>query len=179
MQQERVLIRRLNQGDIQALREVYDLTKHDLMTLAKALVSDTATAEDVVHEVFARLVSLRGTIRIRGNLRGYLFRAVANTARNALRARTRLAWASDEDRPEPIDLGSSPEQTASQDEEQRWLIWAMGRLPSEQREAVLLRHYCDMHFRQIAESQGVSVSTAQARYRYGIERLRSLLDGGV
>jgi RNA polymerase sigma factor (sigma-70 family) len=158
---------------------VYELTKHDLMTLAVALVSDVATAEDVVHEVFARLVGLRGTICIRGNLRGYLLCAVANTARNMLRARTRMVWSIDEDRPEPVDPGGGPDQTASQDEEQRRLNGAMSQLPLEQREAVLLRHYCDMRFRAIAQCQGVSVSAAQARYRCGIERLRSLLDDAV
>jgi len=177
MQQEKVLIQRLNQGDMQTLREVYDLTKHDLMTLATALVSDRNTAEDVVHEVFARLVSLRGTIRIRGNLRGYLLCAVANTARNALRGRSRAVAVPDEDRPEPADSGQGPDQVVAQDEEQRRLTQALDQLPLEQREVVLLRHYADMRFRAIARAQGVSVSTAQGRYHYAIQKLRTLLDG--
>ena len=179
MRQDKILIRRLNQGDMQALREVYELTKHDLMTLAVALVSDTSTAEDVVHEVFAKLVSRRGTICIRGNLRGYLLCAVANTARNALRTKARMAPAGDEERPEPVDLAQGPGQAAAQDEEQRRLTRAMSQLPLEQREVVLLRHYADMRFRPIARAQGVSVSTVQGRYRYAIQKLRSLLDGAV
>lgn len=177
MQQEKVLIQRLNQGDMQALREVYDLTKHDLMTLAMALVSDRSTAEDVVHEVFARLAGQLDQIRIRGNLRGYLLCAVANTARNALRTRSRTIATQDEDRPEPTDPGHGPDQAVVQDEEQRRLTQALNRLPLEQREVVLLRHYADMRFRAIAGAQGVSVNTVQGRYHYALQKLRSLLNG--
>jgi len=177
MRQEKALVERLNQGDMQALREVYDLTKHDLMTLAMALVSDRSTAEDVVHEVFARLASHRDTVRIRGSLRGYLLCAVANTARNALRTRSRVVAVPNEDQPEPVDSGQGPDQAVVQDEEQRRVTQALNQLPLEQREVVLLRHYADMRFRAIARAQGVSVSTVQGRYRYAIQKLRSLLDG--
>ncbi|MHC4581225.1 MAG: sigma-70 family RNA polymerase sigma factor, partial [Planctomycetota bacterium] len=54
---------------------------------------------------------------------------------------------------------------------------AMAELPSEQREVVVLHLQSKMKFRQIARSQGVSVNTVQSRYRYGLDKLRSMLDG--
>jgi RNA polymerase sigma-70 factor (ECF subfamily) len=51
----------------------------------------------------------------------------------------------------------------------------MARLPYEQREVFVLRVQGQMKFRQIASVQGVSVNSAHSRYRYALDRLRSLL----
>ncbi len=51
----------------------------------------------------------------------------------------------------------------------------MARLPYEQREVFVLRIQGQMKFRQIARVQGVSVNSAYSRYRYALDRLRSLL----
>ena len=53
----------------------------------------------------------------------------------------------------------------------------MAQLPYEQREAVILHLRAGMKFRQIAKSQGVSVNTIKGRYRYGLTKLRSILNG--
>ena len=59
------------------------------------------------------------------------------------------------------------------------LSGAMACLPYEQREVITLRTEANMTLRQIAGMQKTSVSTVNARYRYGIEKLRSLLNGEV
>jgi RNA polymerase sigma-70 factor (ECF subfamily) len=53
------------------------------------------------------------------------------------------------------------------------------KVPYEQREVVILHLQGGRTFRQIAESQDMPVSTIQSRYRYGLEKLRSLLNGEV
>ena len=83
--QEKTLVKRFNRGDMHALREIYDLYKHDLMTLATALLRDSATAEDAVHDVFAKLAGSGKRVKLLGSPRGYLLTAVANTARSMLR----------------------------------------------------------------------------------------------
>ena len=55
----------------------------------------------------------------------------------------------------------------------------MADLPDEQREVVLLRLTADMKFRDIAKLQQVSINTVQGRYRYGLDKLRSVLNGEV
>lgn len=49
-------------------------------------------------------------------------------------------------------------------------------LPEEQREVVMLRHYNDMSFKEIAEKTGVSINTALGRMRYALINLRKLID---
>jgi RNA polymerase sigma factor (sigma-70 family) len=173
--QNRELIRRFNQGDTYALQEMYDLYKKDMMTLATGLLFEKAWAEDVLHEVFASLISLQGRLHINSTLRGYLLQAVANQARTANRIKARK-------NPVPIDAlcGSppavdSPERAVMRAEQRHHLEQALGRLPYEQREVVLLRHHGQVKFSAIAKFQGVSMSAVQARYRYGLEKLRSLL----
>jgi RNA polymerase sigma-70 factor (ECF subfamily) len=47
-----------------------------------------------------------------------------------------------------------------------------------EREVILLRHFSDMSFRQIAEVMGTPLGTALARAHRGLNRLRELMDGG-
>jgi len=55
----------------------------------------------------------------------------------------------------------------------------MTELPYEQREAIALRIHGNLGFRQIADLQNVSTKTVQSRYRYGLDKLRSTLNGEV
>jgi RNA polymerase sigma factor (sigma-70 family) len=65
------------------------------------------------------------------------------------------------------------------DEEARRMVAGMGELPYEQREVILMHIRGQMSFKEIARVQDVSINTAQSRYRYGIEKLRSLLQSEV
>ena len=53
----------------------------------------------------------------------------------------------------------------------------MARLPYEQKEVVMLHLHGGMMFKHIAKSQHVSINTVQSRYRYALDKLRSLLNG--
>lgn len=52
---------------------------------------------------------------------------------------------------------------------------ALAELPVEQREVITLHLHAEMTFREIALQLGHSINTVQSRYRYGIEKLRTLL----
>lgn len=72
-----------------------------------------------------------------------------------------------------------PDQAVILTEQAKLLTQAVAGLPEEQREVVLLRLKANMKFRDIAKLQQTSINTVLSRYRYGLERLRSLLDGEV
>jgi len=177
---EKQLILRFNRGDTDALRDIYARYKDDLVSLAAALLQDKNAAEDAVHDVFARLVQKQDTLRISQNLRAYLTTSAVNMTRQQFRKRSRAPEssldASGMDRPGK----ELPPESAMVDGEQKQLLTdALAALPYEQREVVLLRHYSDFTFRKIASVQNVSVNTVMGRYRYGIEKLRSRLDGEI
>ena len=49
-------------------------------------------------------------------------------------------------------------------------------LPEEQKEVIVLRHYADLSFKEIAELTGVSINTALGRMRYGLINIRRLME---
>lgn len=169
---------RFNRGDASALRDIYGLYKDDLVTLASALLHDKTSAEDAVHDVFAKLLDRQKVLKISQSLRQYLMTAVANSARQRYRLGIKAteAFLDSEISPEP-QTQSPPESAMLIDEQQQYLTSALSALPYEQREVILLRHYSDLKFRTIASMLNVSINTIQGRYRYGLDKLRSLLNG--
>ena len=72
-----------------------------------------------------------------------------------------------------------PDQAVILTEQAKLLADALAELPEEQREVVLLRLKAGVKFRDIAKLQQTSINTVLSRYRYGLEKLRSTLDGEV
>jgi len=177
--QDKILASRLNRGHKEALGRVYARYRVDMVTLASALLFDKDQAEDVVHEVFAKLTQNGSGIRITTNLRGYLLQAVANTARNDNRSARGKVLAKTDSGATNLRVVPNPAQQAMQAEYGEKLIAALQQLPYDQREVILLRHYGGMRFKAIAKCQGTSISTVQGRYRYGLDKLRSILAGDL
>lgn len=177
MTDEKILMAQWNRGDPLAPRRIYEKYKHQLVTLAAALLFDKTAAEDVVHDLFARLLEKRQQIRITANLKSYLTCGVANGARNVNRRLAHSQARLDTAAADPPSTLPPPELFAWQQEENRKLAEALSRLPYEQREVILLRHYSGMKLKTIAALQETSINTAQGRYRYGMQKMRSFLNG--
>ena len=179
MLREMQLVWRFNRGHTDALREIYETHKHDLVTLATALLIDKAEAEDVVHDVFVGFIRSGGRFRLTGSLRGFLATCVANRARNLNKSkRTHTSDAADTVEP-AVPESERPDFVAMFGEESKHLGGVLAELPYEQREAVVLRLRSGMRFRAIARMQGVSINTVQGRFRYGLDKLKTLLDGQI
>jgi RNA polymerase sigma factor (sigma-70 family) len=179
MLEDRRLLWRLKRGDREALRLIYEQHEADLLTLAANLLRDPAAAQDVVQDVFLGLVRSAPRLELRRTLRAYLATAVANRVRDHYRKQTRerLAPLSDADQ---VAAGSEgPVQMVIRSDEMLRLRAAVEELPYEQREAVMLHVHTGLKFREIAGHQKVSLKTAISRYRYGLDRLRSILNGEV
>ncbi len=170
-----VLVIRCRQGSSEALRAIYDRYRDSLLILAIALLRDVNTAEDAVHDVFVRFAEGAKSFELKGSLKAYLATCVANRARDFMRRQKRQAGAI-------VDMGDVPATLNEPgygiecNEELLLLSSALAQLPHEQREVIALRIYMQMRFGAIAKSLGVSANTAKGRYRYGIKRLRSILD---
>jgi RNA polymerase sigma-70 factor (ECF subfamily) len=176
MLEDRYLILKFNRGDRRVLHRIYDKYKNDLVALAAALLMDAGLAEDVVHDVFISFLGSAGRFRLTGSLKGYLATCVANRARNVNKAAWRRHGTALDDVSEMACEAPPPEQVAIFGEELGRLSEALRQLPYEQREVLLLRSHSRMRFAAIAEAQGVSINTVQGRYRYAVNKLRSILD---
>jgi len=114
---------------------------------------------------------------LRGSLKGYLLTCVANRSRDLLRKKKRQQTVNITEAKKSESNVKSPFYTALCNEELQKLGIAMTDLPYEQREVIVLRLHGNLKFRQIAKLQNVSIKTVISRYRYGLDRLRSLMNG--
>ena len=179
MFEDKQLLTRLRAGDKMALRHIYEKYIDDLLRVALSLLSDIQSAEDCLHDVFVDFAGANNSLMIHSNLKSYLISCVANRARNLNRARQRREGVGlDEIGPMVSDF-KRPEQWIIYGEEFKRLNDAMAKLAYEQKEAIMLRIQGKMKFREIAKLQETSVKTALSRYRYGLNRLRSILNGEV
>ena len=178
MIEDEVLKWKFKHGSTEALQRIYEKYLDRLLTLAMALLHDAHTAEDVVHDVFVSFVKSAAGFKLRGSLKSYLAACVINRARDHIRANQRRRPRADRLNTKRSD-SNGPEQSIMCSEESQRLNQAIARLPHEQQEAIVLHLKGEMKFREIAKLQGVSVNTIQGRYRYGLNKLRSILNGEV
>ena len=179
MVEDQLLIWKFKFGSKDALRRIYEKYKNDLLKLAVTLVNDVNTAEDVVHDVFIVFAQSAAKIKPRGNLKKYLVTCTANRIRNRNRDRQRHEAPGIDDSDCIISNFKRPEQWAILSEELQLLSNALAQIPYQQREVVTLYMQGDMTFKQIAKVQNTSLSTVQGRYRYGLDKLRSILSNKV
>jgi len=179
MLEDRLLLWKFKCGSKDAFRAIYEKYAENLLTLAANLLDDKVGAEDVVQDVLISFVGSVDKFRLTGTLKGYLATCVANRSRDYIRRNTRQRTAEVNQAEQTTAEARSPIQLVIRSEELQELSHALTELPYEQREAIVLRLHGDLRFRQIAKLQNVSTKTAQSRYRYGLDKLRSTLNGEV
>ena len=179
MLQDKLLIWRFNRGDSDALHAIYQKYKTDLLKLATALLHDKSSAEDAVNDAFVSFTQTMGRFRLTGSLKSYLATCVANRSRNINRAQQLRQTVTIDQAQHCIADSVSPAQSAQFSEEYQRLNTAMTQLPCPQREVLILHLQIGIKFSQIAKAQDVSVNTIKNRYRYGLDKLRTLLNSEV
>lgn len=175
MLEDELLKIRFKRGDRNALAAIYDKYADYLLTLAGALLNDYSLAEDVLHDVFISFARSVTRFRLRGSLKAYLAKCVVNRSRDHMRKRKNT--------PSPLDAsqlppssGAGPDSGMMFAEQSARVIDALSQIPDEQREVVVLKVKAGLKFRQIAALQEITVTAVQARYRYEIDKLRSILN---
>lgn len=177
MIEDKLLVWKFKHGSNDALCRIYEKYKDNLLRLASGLLIDRTAAEDIVHDCFVSFAKSADRLNLRGNLKSYLSTCVVNRVRSWHRSIGRHKTTG-LDRTEAVASNTNrPEQWIIENERLKQLNNALAQLPYEQREVISLHLQSGMKFRAIAKSQNVSTSTIQSRYRYGLDRLRSILDG--
>ena len=177
MIEDEILKWRFRQGSKEALCRIYEKYLDYLLTLAVGFANDFNTAQDIVHDVFVRFAASRQSFGQQGNLKSYLTICVVNQARDQIRRTGHQPVELQEDA--LIGESDCPEQIVISNEVSQQLNKALAELPYEQRETVVLHLKGGMKFREIAKLQDVSINTVAGRYRYGLDKLRSMLNDEV
>ena len=175
--------------DQAAFEALVDLYSAKLYGFLFRLTGKREDAEDLVQEVFVRLVQAIERYEHDGRFEAWLFRIAMNLARDRVRRLSRA--------PGIVALGPSHEGDGGGDRVSRTgkncqepavdypmqladdvdrLQKALSQLPSSERETVMLRHYSDMTFAEIAAAMAIPLGTALARAHRGLARLRELME---
>ena len=178
MLEDKQLILKVKAGDKDALRQIYTKYKDILFMIAMSLLNESNAAEDVMHDVFVSFTRNISSFHLYGSLKNYLITCVLNRSRDMLRSKMYRVVEIKRTNP-AISDDSSPLQQVMDREQMDLLEEAMTKIPVQQREVVTLHLQGDLKFKEIADIQKISVSTVQGRYRYGLEKLKSILDGQV
>jgi RNA polymerase sigma-70 factor (ECF subfamily) len=144
---------------------LYDAQAVALLLYGRALGLGHEEAEDVLHEVFSSLLKIS---QCPEDPQRYLIRAYRNRANNRHRSLWRrlkhefesVSWF------EPSSDRSPAEIAAMR---------CLAKLPTEQREIIVLKVWNEQTFEEIGELLGISPNTAAGRYRYGLQKLRQCL----
>jgi len=174
-----LLLWKLKRDSREALERIYEKYVNDLFAVAASLLGDVHSAHDVVHDVFESFARSGKELKLKGNLKSYLVTCVVNAARYRMRAKRRTSDVLADYAAEAKARQADPVNEIIADEQARRMVACMGELPYEQREVIIMHIRGQMSFKEIARTADVSINTAQSRYRYGIEKLRSLLQGEV
>ncbi len=166
------LLLELAAGDERAFEVLYDRYAGPMYRAAVAMLGRVEDAEDVMQEVFAAMIRSRERFAEVRDLRAYLFTALRREAGRRAVRRAQQPVASDT---------AATEVAAPQDAQQsnhpatERLDRALRSLPAAQREIVALKIDGQLTFAQIADILDISIHTAASRYRYALEKLRTIL----
>lgn len=186
------IVGRARNRDIYALEILVDRYSARLYGFLFRMTGQPEDAEDMVQEVFVRMVKSIARYEEDGRFEAWLFRIAANLARDRGRRQKRnpVVGSIDEDSTEtvgdrsghPIGLAPShqdPEQRMTLTQEIARLQTALNGLPTEEREVVMLRHYTDMSFAEIADLMATPLGTALARAHRGLAKLRKWMESSA
>jgi len=174
----------------QAVERAYREHGEGLYRYAVMVLTDEEAAQDVIQQVFMRLLGMGERVLAVESLAGYLRRAVRNGCYDALRrgrgqeavnGQAILESVGEQglgaDEREALEraLRALPAEQRLGADEREALERALRALPAEQREVVHMKVYEGKTFREMAGALGVSANTAASRYRYAMAKLRERL----
>lgn len=143
--------------------------------LARWLTGNPTDAQDVVQEACLRALAAADRYR-GGNARAWLLTIVRNTCYSNFRARRgRSATAFEEETHTPDAQHRTPEDVALNDELARDVHAAIAALPSEYREAIVLREMEGLSYKEIADVAGVPIGTVMSRLSRARAQLQQAL----
>jgi RNA polymerase sigma-70 factor (ECF subfamily) len=154
------------------LERIYDAHASGLFHYLVTFTKNEADARDLLQELFIKLA--RGTPQEMRSEKAFLYRLAHNLAIDWMRRR-KTRWDSEERLLREVEDGLQTLPDPDALTLARCFAQAMKSLPAEQRTIVQLKLWDGLTFEEIAEAQKIPLNTAASRYRYGLDKLRTLL----
>ncbi|MFC3811478.1 RNA polymerase sigma factor [Lacihabitans lacunae] len=178
---ESELISAYIRGDEKAFATLVKRYKNRVYTTIYLVVKDTYVAEDLTQDTFIKAIKTlkEGRYNEEGKFLPWILRIGHNLAIDYFRRAKRYPSVVFEDGSSVFNslnfAEDSIESNQIKKESHEHLRGLIKLLPQQQREVLVMRHYEDLSFQEIAEATGVSINTALGRMRYALINLRKLM----
>ena len=172
------LILRCQQKDQEAFKEIFNRYHKKVYRIAYGVVRKREDALDIVQEVFIKLFRSIKNFKGEALFYTYLYRMTLNTAIDHTRKLKKSSTLSlnEEGAFEPSDgVEKRPDYVLLDKELEEKVKAAMGKLPTDQRAALILREVEGLSYQEMADVMGCSIGTVMSRLHYGRKRMQELL----
>jgi RNA polymerase sigma-70 factor (ECF subfamily) len=173
-----VLITLYRNGNEAAFNLLVDRYQSKVFTTIFLIVKDQDVAEDLLQDVFVKVLHTMNSDKYNeeGKFQPWVMRIAHNLAIDYFRKAKRYPTILLEDGSNLLNSLSfaedSSEEQRIKEETLAWVRNLIDELPEAQKEVVIMRHYLDLSFQEIAEQTGVSINTALGRMRYALNHIR-------
>ena len=173
-----VLITQYRNGNEAAFDLLVDRYKSKVYTTIFLIVKDQDVAEDLLQDVFVKVVNTLHSDKYNeeGKFQPWVMRIAHNLAIDYFRKAKRKPTILLEDGSNLFNsmrfAEESSEELRIKEETLDLVRKLIDELPEAQKEVVILRHYMDLSFQEIADQTGVSINTALGRMRYALNHIR-------
>jgi RNA polymerase sigma-70 factor (ECF subfamily) len=159
-------------GQERCFAQLVDIYSKRCFAYFYRLTGSAATSEDLLSELFVKLVEKIGTFR-GGNFDGWLFAMASNIFYDHLRFKQRQTRLLDEQTKRARSQPMTTEEMGNDASDK--LQNALGKLDDDVRELILMRYYSHLSFREISQTTAVPIGTILSKVHRGIKKLRELM----
>lgn len=159
-------------GDVAKLGLLFERHHAPLFDFLARMTGNAAVAEDLVQDVFVRVLKYRATWRDEGKFEAWLYRIARNARADYFKSRTQYAEideAAEQPSAEPL-----PSDAFARDRDVARLQHALNLLRDDKRELIVLARYRGMKLEAIADLLGVEVGTVKVRMHRAVKELREI-----
>lgn len=170
------------EGDERAFEMLLNRHEQKIYTSIYLFVKDQSLAEDIFQEVFIKIIDTlrKGKYNHEGKFLQWAMRIAYNMCVDYFRRTKRRPQVSPTETFDIFDIlpvvDDNAEQGIIRSQTHDRIRQLVDQLPPEQREVVILRHYADMSFKEIAKLTRVSINTALGRMRYALINIRKMVE---
>ena len=161
-------------GDVSQLGLLFDRHHRALFDFFARMTGSRAIAEDLVQDVFFRILKYRATFRADSRFKAWMFHIARNARVDYYRKHHPETVLPEDDTAGFQSPGPAPSHRLEQEEQITLLECAMFKLPAEKREVLVLSRYQEMKYEQIAEVMGCEVGTVKVRVHRALNELREI-----
>ena len=173
---DQVLMLAVRDGDLEKLGILFERHHYRLFNFLFRLTGNRHLSEDLVQEVFVRILKYRHTYRGENQFTTWLFQVARNARIDHARQNPREDAHNECSMPDLASPSPTPAENAEQQDQMRILLDALTKLTEQRREILLLRGFQGLKFEEIAQVLGCSVSTVKGRAFRAIRELKIAVD---